>query len=175
MNNSALNFRSGNIARRAGALLLLFYGWAHQGPAQDRVPEFKDFPATPIYRGKNAPLILTADVRSFKTRLRAAAKERPNFAGHYIVTTWGCGTGCDSGAIIDAKTGRVYWFPFAIGQDYEAGEEFNPVEFRADSKLIIFNGVRVDRDEKGGARFYKFEDGRFILLKFIRSPKARNQ
>jgi hypothetical protein len=150
------------------ALFILFYCFGHWAFAQERIPAFKDYPVTNIYRGKNAPLILTRDTRAFKTRLREALKGRPNFAGHYIVTSWGCGTGCQLGAVIDARTGRVYWFPFAVGQNYETDADFKPVEFRLDSKLIIFSGFRVDReDEEAGARFYKFENGRFKFLKFI--------
>jgi hypothetical protein len=142
--------------------------FGHAAGAQGRVPQFKDYPVRSIYRGRTAPLILDRDARAFKTRLRRAARERPNFAGHYIVTAWGCGTGCLVGALIDARTGRVYWFPFPVAQNYETDENFRPVEFRLDSRLIIFSGLRVDTDEEAGARFYKFENGRFTFLKFIK-------
>lgn len=149
--------------------LLLFCCCSHLIVARNRIPQFKDYPVKTIYRGKNARLLLTSDARTFKTRLREALKGAPNFAGHFIVTSWGCGTGCQVGAIIDARTGKVFWFPFPIGQTSDVDEGFRPVEFRLDSKLIIFSGVRVDKDdEEEGARFYKFENGRFIFLKFIR-------
>lgn len=146
--------------------LLLFFNYSSL--AQERIPKFKDYPVTTVYRGKNAPLILNRETRTFKTRLREALKGRPNFAGHYILTTWGCGTGCQLGAIIDARSGRAHWLPFPVGQNYEVDADFRPVEFRLDSRLIIFSGFRVDRDEEAGARFYKFENGRFKFLKFIK-------
>ena len=59
--------------------------------AQKATPRFEDYPATEAYNGKNAPLVLTPRDREFRTRLRAAASEKPNFANHYIVTSWGCG------------------------------------------------------------------------------------
>lgn len=71
---------------------------------------FKDYPAK-VYTGKKAPLKL-GDWRSFRTRLGAAHKDGEiNFAGNYIVTTWGCGMSCVSGAMIDKRTGRVYDIP----------------------------------------------------------------
>lgn len=149
-------------------LALLLCGCGHTGWAQERVPQFKDYAVKTVYRGRTAPLIFDRDARTFKTRLREAAKGRPNFAGRYIVTSWGCGTGCQAGAVIDATSGRVYWFPFPVGQNYETDERFKPVEFRLNSRLIIFSGFRVDRDEEAGARFFKFERGRFIFLKFVK-------
>lgn len=154
------------------ALLVFHFCCCNQmiAAAQEKVPKFKDYPVKTTYRGKNAALLLTRDSRTFKTRLKQALKGKPNFAGHYIVTSWGCGTGCEVGAIIDAKTGKTYFFPFPIGQDNEVDEDFRPIEFRLGSKLIIFSGFRVDKDEDAGARFYKFENGQFKFLKFIKRP-----
>jgi hypothetical protein len=49
----------------------------------------------------------------FRTRLTDAAKESPNFAGHYRFTIWGCGSECISGAIIHLETGKVFSPPLA--------------------------------------------------------------
>ncbi len=132
--------------------------------SQTRVPQFKDFPAPETYRGRNAPLVLTRDDRMFRTRLRDAAKQKPNFAGHYIVTTWGCGTSCLVGAVIDAKTGKVHWWDFTLCCWEDVDENFKPFEFRLDSKLIVFSGARSEKDGDNGAHFYKFERGRFVHL-----------
>jgi len=73
--------------------------------AQNRVPRFKDYPVSERYSGQNAPLVLKRDDMRFRTRLREAAKAKPNFAGHYILTAWGCGAQCLMGAVI----GGSYW------------------------------------------------------------------
>lgn len=52
-----------------------------------------------------------------------------NFAGHYNLARWGCGTSCQNGAITDLKTGRVYDIPTAAF-DYA---------FRKDSRLLVVN------------------------------------
>lgn len=163
-----MRFLVKGLACRMTFLFLLCCCFSHLSEAQNGIPRFKDYPVKTVYRGKNAPLLLTGDARTFKTRLREALKGKPNFAGHYIVTTWGCGTGCQVGAMIDARTGKVYYLPFPVAQTYEVDEDFRPVEFRLNSKLIIFSGFRVDTDEDAGARFYKFENGRFKFLKFIK-------
>ena len=94
--------------------------------AQGRAPSFRDYPVRRFYRGRVAPVVLDADSRAFRTRLREAARGRPNFAGRYIVTAWGCGTGCEVGAAIDAKTGRVHWFPHQAYTDYDARPTSSP-------------------------------------------------
>jgi len=52
-----------------------------------------------------------------------------NFAGHYNIARWGCGTSCISGAITDLKTGNVYDLPPA-SLDYK---------FKNTSRLLVIN------------------------------------
>lgn len=146
-------------------LALLFLGSCFPSSlAQSGVPKFEYFPAGKIYKGPTAPLLLAKNDRAFKTRLRWASKHlKPNFAGHYILTTWGCGAECLMGAVIDAKTGKVYWWNFTICcWGAGKGEKFNPIEFRPDSRLMIFTGLRNEKDGDDGAHFYLFDDGRFV-------------
>ena len=87
---------------------------------------FEKYPAK-IYNGKQAPLKL-GDWSSFRTRLKEAHKDGEiNFAGNYIVTTWGCGTSCVSGSMIDKRTGKVYDIPLGETEGsvtpYESGAE----------------------------------------------------
>lgn len=137
-------------------------------PAQDRAPEFKDYPVCRPYAGKNTTLQLNRKDRVFRTRLKEAARQKPNFAGHYILTTWGCGMECMMGAVIDARTGKVYRIPFTLccwGGD--VGDNFVPVEFRLDSKLIIFSGVRDEKQGDDGRHFYVFKNNRFMPISSI--------
>lgn len=141
--------------------------------SQSRVPQFKDYPVSEAYIGKNAPLVLTREDKMFRTRLREAAKEKPNFAGRYIVTAWGCGTSCVMGAVVDAKTGKVHWWNFSVCcWGYDTDDNFQPIEFRLNSKLIVFSGARNEKDGDTGAHFYKFENGRFV---HVRSVLKENQ
>lgn len=106
----------------------------------------------------------------FRTRLREAAREKPNFAGRYILTTWGCGTSCLMGAVIDAKTGRVYWLPGSICcWGYDTDENFEPIVARLDSRLLVLSGMINEEEGTNGTHFYKFENGKFILVH--RNPK----
>jgi hypothetical protein len=137
--------------------------------AQSKTPKFSDYPVKSVYTGKNAPIKLNRDEMAFRTRLRwAATHMRPNFAGHYIVTEWGCGAECRDGAVIDARTGKVSTWGFTICcWPISRPDKFEPVEFRINSNLIVFTGLRNEKEGDNGKHFYKFQNGRFIHIKSL--------
>ncbi|CAN5356268.1 hypothetical protein BH20GEM2_BH20GEM2_11830 [soil metagenome] len=101
-------------------------------------PSFEDYPVEEIYRGEPAPVDLDShpDARQFRTALSRGAAEGPNFAGHYTVVTWGCGTMCQQLRIVDARTGRVYEGPISM----------LGVEYRLDSRLLVINPPQAVRE-----------------------------
>jgi len=133
----------------------------------EATPQFRNYPSeTPRLR-KGASLRLTDSfARAYRTRLLGAAKLPPNFAGAYRLTQWGCGTTCLMGAVINLKSGRVFPLPFTICCSPVNGENFHPIAFRPDSRLIVFTGLR---NEKGadGAHYYTFDGHRFKFLKTV--------
>jgi hypothetical protein len=138
---------------------------------QTKIPQFKDFPPNGKYGGKNSPVLITRDDREFRTRLREAAQEPPNFAGHYIFTSWGCGASCLMGAVIDANSGKVYWFPHTICcWKPSVDDNFTPIVFRLNSRLVVLTGLRDEKEGDEGAHFYEFDGKRF---KFIRTIKSK--
>lgn len=155
--------------------VLVLATFAGSALAQNRVPQFKDYSVSNVYRGKTRPLALTRDDRMFKTRLGWAAKnQKPNFAGHYILTSWGCGSTCVMGAVIDARTGKVHWWKFTLCcWNFGADDKFQPIEFRLNSKLIVFSGARDEKEGDVGAHFYKFEKGRFVHIKTLLRENQR--
>jgi hypothetical protein len=96
------------------------------------MPRFEAYPVHDTFTGTPAPVDLSSaqGARRFRTVLRAGAAKGPNFAGHYTVVQWGCGSPCQSYAIVDARTGRVRF-----------GEESLSVgtDFRLDSRLLVAN------------------------------------
>lgn len=144
---------------------------SHTATAADL--KFGDFPA-PLYNGPVSAPDLTShpDARTYRTRIRQAAKGQVNFAGKYIVTTWGCGANCLHGALQDTRSGRVFFLPHTICCGFEMGDDVEPIEFRPNSSLIIFNGLR-DEEDPMGTHYYEFAENEFWLLKTVRfSPGA---
>ena len=135
---------------------------ATSGAASASPPRFSTHQASDIYSGPTSePKLLTKKDREFATRLREAATQRVNFAGHYVIATWGCGASCVMGAIMDARNGKVAWLPFTICcGDYDGA---GPVDFRPDSTLIVFNGMRNEQ-HPGGTYYYVYEGDRLKLV-----------
>lgn len=127
------------------------------------VPQFRDYPAVRTHYGPSAPIKLAKEDMMFRTRLRAAAKKHPNFAGNFVLETWGCGTTCLMGAAINLATGRVVQIPFSICCAKTGDPRFNPIEFRPNSRLIIFAGLR-NEEESMGAHYYEFDGHEFRFL-----------
>jgi hypothetical protein len=136
---------------------------AAASPASNAAPRFEDYAVKEMYTGKRPPLKFTPKTAEFKTRLTAAAKDPPNFAGKYVVATWGCGTDCLMGGIINLETGNTYEIPFSICCVLENGDDgTNKVEIRKDSKLIIFNGLLNEEESESNQHFYLFEDDKLV-------------
>jgi hypothetical protein len=155
------------------------------GTVQKEEYPFKDHSVAEIYKGKNAPLKLSREEnRLYGEKLQYTIENygEVEFAGHYIVAIWSCGMWCEWSAFIDAKTGKVYWwngilsycFPH-LDSDFACNEDFSSVEYRIDSKLIVFFGYRNGEDGSRGFHYYKFENGRFIHLKSILVKELRSQ
>ena len=127
-------------------------------------PRFADYPVAPLYTGKTAaPVLATKDAREFRTMLRQAAAGKTNFAGHYILATWGCGSSCVSGGIIDARSGAVTMLPFTTCCFREVHDKFEPIEVRPASRLIVFSGARDEKEDDMGQHFYAFEKGKLAI------------
>ena len=137
-----------------------------------RLPAFADYPARESFMGRPAPVRLrTRRDHNYRTRLREGAAEGPNFADRYTVVYWGCGTGCAQIAIVDAKTGLVYWPPLEEADipvpeegEYARGYEYGE-GYRKDSRLLVLTRAHYDGRGSYTAYFYLFDRGRFRLLR----------
>jgi hypothetical protein len=45
--------------------------------------------------------------------------------------------------------------------------DLSRLEFRLNSSLVVFSGLRNEKEHDDGAHFYKFENGRFVHLKSV--------
>jgi hypothetical protein len=133
-----------------------------------------------LYHGTPAPPILDKDQRKFRTMIRRGANSPVEFAGHYTVPRWGCGTGCTEFAIVDSISGQVYSSPFAVEELPGAWEEKHigqipsRMEYQPNSMLMKINGCPNERD----CGFYDYvmveNQGLKVLRKELLPKEFRN-
>jgi len=150
-----------------------------QGIAVKKLPRFEEYPvheswtgAPPAIRFRSRP------ERMFRTQFRNAALMPPNFAGHFRVATWGCGTACLSGGIVDLSSGRILALPYPVWRvgatgaqkvwalcGFVSGGEYDEVaQTRPDSNLLILNCADSYGKDEGTylhTSYYLFQNGRF--------------
>jgi hypothetical protein len=144
-------------------------------------PRFKEY-AVPVYTGKPAQPTVRADKRSwlFRTELREAAAEGVNFAGHFRLTSWGCGTACFQWAIIDVKTGQVFHPANLASTEHQYVEESlyeggnHAVHIRPDSRLlVVVGGINEDPTQRGISWFVW--DGKHLKrIRFVAKPYGKS-
>jgi hypothetical protein len=130
-------------------------------------PQFRDYPARNIYHGKPAAPIITSEFRMFRTRIRRGAKSEVQFAGHYTIPRWGCGTECINFVIVDSKRGKVYdgfgvqELPFTWLEKH-GGDAIERMEFHVNSRLLKINAC--PNEENCGLYDYEMIDGKGLKL-----------
>ncbi len=138
-------------------------------PSFDAYPVFREEVANPRLNLASNPI-----ARKYRTVLRLAITEGPNFAGYYRLVHWGCGTSCAMFAVVNLKTGRVItpeWFSEVVGVNLYA-DEFLPntesdgwgFRHKSDSKLLVVAGALLSEDDSKEGAFYFVLNGEKLHL-----------
>jgi len=103
-----------------------------------------------------------ADAKKYKTAIDTAFSLGPNFSGHYVVASWGCGTTCQESTIIDGNTGKI--LVFGIVSEYG-------IETEVDSRLLVVNPKKnipevltTEEQKTLITNFYTLENNALVLL-----------
>jgi hypothetical protein len=129
--------------------------------ATSESPRFEDFSVIEEKIPRSVvPRLNDAAGRQYATELREGARHKPNFAGHFILISWGCGASCVMSAVVNAKNGAVIWVPFTICC-WDA--DIEPLVFRLKSRLLEVNGYK--NEIESSRSFYEFDGERFNLVK----------
>jgi hypothetical protein len=154
-----------------------------------RMLRFEDYPVTEMFTGKPAePILSTSEIRRYRTRIRNGVssgadvwngswkhpveRKGPNFAGHYFVVRWGCGSECVMMATVDTVTGNVYEPPLSLHGSLDVPLDNlsdMEVDFRPDSSLLVLrNGCRdFAKRSSCGVYYFNWKGNHFDLLKFV--------
>ena len=137
------------------AILWMSSAWTVQ-----HQPAFQDFAVeTKLTGAPAAPNVASGRAHMYRTLLRREGSKPPNLAGTYRLVTWGCGTCCNEFAIVNSKTGDVFFSPFDVGCS-QTDPNFS-IDFKPDSRLLIITGAR---NEKGGGRYFYEWTGKSLKL-----------
>lgn len=124
---------------------------------------FEDYPAE-RFTGRRPPLdfvnIEDSGHRAHRAQIIRDAKGEPDFGGRYVMTGWGCGTGCYNYQAINVSTGKII--------SVNAGREAE-LHYRPDSRLIFVTywADEVDPDVQGATCYveaYEVDGNRFKRL-----------
>ncbi len=170
------------VFMRRGLTLVLAVGVGFSVRAQGSdlgFPSFSEYPVSAIFKGKPvAPRLVQPGDRLFRSRILEGAAAGPNFAGHFSIAEWGCGTACVSIAIVDAETGRVYPGLFVIlgygrARKYADVDEgrYAPLSYVLSSRLLIARGC--PEDENCASYFYEWSRSRFKMLRKVPGEAIR--
>jgi hypothetical protein len=133
---------------------VLSNGTSSDSYAQKKKLRFEEYLTTETFSSAaHAPILDTPFDRKYRTAIREGLVNGANFAGRYVVVKWGCGTGCTSFVIVDAKTGIVYDPPFhsldfhTPPKDSDVQWWFYPerLNYRKESRLLIIEGCLAGR------------------------------
>lgn len=81
------------------------------------------------------------EAKLFKTTITNSYKEGANFAGHYNLSLWGCGTDCFGMSITDVETGNIIEYsPIHEGYHLDG--------YNVDNRLIVFNPINAGMERK---------------------------
>jgi hypothetical protein len=115
-------------------------------------PSFEDF-IVPVERidSPASPGVSSGQAHRYRTLLRREGSKPPNFAGSYRIVIWGCGTCCNEFAIVNSRTGDVFFPSFIVACRTPIESDDVGIDFKANSRLLIITGAR---NEKGGGRYF---------------------
>lgn len=81
------------------------------------------------------------EAKTFYTMITKAVASGSNFAGHFTLASWGCGTDCFGYAIVDTKTGEIITYSGANGS-------YHLRSYSLDSRILVLNPVYAGQERK---------------------------
>ena len=134
-----------------------------QAFAATNTPSFEQYP-DPVVRLKSSPppRLVSRQDREYRTRIAEASREEVNFSGHYVLSSFGCGSSCVMSFALDKKSGKVSWLPFTVCCADSVATDAMPLSFRKDSRLLVVTGSR--NEDGKGVYYYEFKRGEFVLV-----------
>lgn len=149
------------------------------------IPGFKEYAVREVYRGKAAKIVWPKDVDPHDPNLQRMVeaveytiRRKPNFAGHYAIVQYSCGTDCSQITIIDLKSGMVLepepYATLTVDLFPRDGVSYKGLSYKRNSRLLIASGCfdwdAPESKHECGTKYFEFRDDGFVLLKYVPGP-----
>jgi hypothetical protein len=148
-----------------------------------KAPTFGEYPTKTQETFQTASFDLKSNpvASTYRTILREQIAEGPNYAGHYRVAFWGCGTTCAMFAVLDLKTGRVITARefTSVSGVHLAADDFLPgttsdgwgFRYKKNSSLLVVLGAPKEDESRAGAYYFALKAERLHLVHTTRVKK----
>jgi hypothetical protein len=154
---------------------------AMQAQSKLKAPRFRDYPVREIFKGKPAKIEWPPDYPQhefFRLSIQDLIDGGVNFASHYAVREWSCGTDCRWLVILDMKTGRFLkaspYGVLSLTEDQKNNGKNDWLQIRPDSRLLIasgcFNVESPKKPVKCGTKYFVLEKAKFVLVRYDPQP-----
>ena len=113
--------------------------------------QFDNYKVDKVYKGRLAPPNFNTDpnAKYYNTKIVEGCKaEGVNFAGHYKIVDWGCGTMCQEMAVVDRISGQIIYSQIP----FDKVDGHSGISYKIDSRMLIINTEAL-------SEFYDYEPG----------------
>ncbi|WP_187070699.1 hypothetical protein [Pedobacter fastidiosus] len=113
---------------------------------------FEKFASNTELNEAKAPIAWSSypEAKDFKTRIIEAYKTNEvGFASNYILATFGCGTSCIMGFMVDTRDGKIYDLP--LGEENSCSNAEDSAIYKNNSKLFISS---ICKEKLGSTKVY---------------------
>jgi hypothetical protein len=154
-----------------------------------KAPSFDSYTVPTEEKISNPKLDLSNNsiAKRYQTVLRQELNNGANFAGHYRVAIWGCGSSCAMFAVINLKTGHVITpegLTSVSGNHLAADDFLSNTEseswgfrYRIGSKLLVLLGTLREDEAREGAFYFALDNEKLlpvhstVVKKHCENPK----
>lgn len=88
------------------------------------------------YKGQSVSVDFSTnpEAKLFQSTIVSQVSKGANFAGHYTVATWGCGTECEGFAVVNVENGAIIKYV-----PYYPLQAASGLSYSIDSNILVFN------------------------------------
>ena len=127
--------------------------------------DFDKYSSEVIYSGELKSIDFESHklAKKFKTRLNALVGSSPNFSGKYVLTSWGCGSGCQMISMVNTINGSVHFMnkPASYGYCHIVNSSLIIVDPISEELIEGYGGV-IPKWFK--TKYYEWDGKSFVLL-----------